>query len=79
MVTLTKKQVQEQLLRFFDGDKERLKALAKSCKELGFPIGDNIESIVKYPEHFSLLITYSDLGILSKLTDSLEVLKQKGK
>jgi len=79
MSTITKKQVQEQLLRFFNNDKERLKRFAKSCKELGFPIGENIKAIQKYPEHFSLLITYSDLGVLSKLTDSLEILKQKDK
>jgi len=79
MSTITKKQVQEQLLRYFEGDKSRLKKLAKSCNELGFPIGENISAIQKHPGHFSLLISYSDLGILSKLTDSLEVLKQKEK
>ena len=76
-MAITKQELQKQLLRFFDGDKERLKKLAVSCKAIGFPIGENIESIQKNPEHFSLLITYSDLGILSKLTDSLEVLKGK--
>lgn len=76
-MAITKQDLQKQLLRFFEDDKERLKKLATSCKILGFPIGENIESIQKNPEHFSLLITYSDLGILDKLTNSLEILKGK--
>ena len=70
------KSLQSQLLKYFDGDKSRLLKLAESCEILGFKIRDNIDSISKNPEQFSLLITYSDLGILSKLTDSLKKLKQ---
>lgn len=75
--TVTKEDLGKQLLNYFGGDVNRVKTLASSCKALGFTLGENLESIGKNPEHFSLLITYSDLGILSKLTDSLEVLKQK--
>ena len=76
-MAITKQDLQKQLLRFFEGDKERLRKLANSCKVLGFPIGENIESIRKNPEHFQILITFSDLGMLEKITDSLEVLKGK--
>ena len=76
-MAITKQDLQKQLLRFFDGDKERLRKLANSCKVLGFPIGENIESIRKNPEHFQILITFSDLGMLEKITNSLEILKGK--
>jgi len=68
--------LQSQLLKYFDGDKSRLIRLAESCEIIGFRIRDNIDAISKHPEQFSLLITYSDLGILSKLTDSLKQLKE---
>ena len=70
-------ELQRQLLNYFGGDKKRLVALADGCNEIGFPIRDNIESISKNPEHFAILITYSDLGILGKLTDSIKKLKGK--
>ena len=76
-MAITKQELQKQLLRFFEGDKNRLKKLAVSCKELGFPIGENIESIQKNPEQFQILITFSDLGMLEKITNSLEILKEK--
>jgi len=68
--------LQKQLLNFFGGDKVRLKRFALDCESIGFKLRDNIDAIVKYPEHFSLLISYSDLGILSKLADSLNILKE---
>ena len=74
---LTTKQVTEQLLRYFNGDMERVKLLAKGCNAIGFKISENLESIQKNPEQFMLLITYSDLGILGKLADTLIVLKGK--
>ena len=76
-MAVTKQELQKQLLRFFEGDKNRLKKLATSCKILGFPIGENIESIQKNPEQFQILITFSDLGMLEKITNSLEILKEK--
>ncbi len=76
-MALTAKDVQEQLLRYFNGDIERVKLLVKGCNALDFKISDNLESIQKNPEHFTMLITYSDLGILGKLADTLAVLKGK--
>ena len=70
-------QLGKQLLNYFDGDKSRVQELGRCCKAIGFPISENVEVISKNPEHFMLLITYSDLGILSKLADSLDKLKQK--
>ncbi|NOQ31134.1 MAG: hypothetical protein GQ570_08440 [Helicobacteraceae bacterium] len=72
------KELSKQLLNYFNGDKERVKELGRACKSIGFPIGENVDIIAKQPEHFMLLVTYSDLGILGKLADSLEILK-KGK
>jgi len=77
MATLTKQELGQQLLRYFDGDRTRVKLLADGCKEIGFPLGDNLEAISKNPAEFMLLITYSDLGVLPKLTEVLKKLKGK--
>lgn len=74
-MAITIKDVQDQLTRYFNGDKEKVKQLAKDCNAIGFKISENIESIQKNPEQFTLLITYSDLGILGKLTETLTKLK----
>ena len=70
-------ELSKQLLNYFDGDKDRVKELGRCCREIGFPISDNIEAISKHPEQFALLITDSDLGILGKLADSIHTLKGK--
>jgi len=71
------KQLQKQLLNYFDGNKERVKNLAQGCQAIDFPIRENIDAIVSHPEQFALLITYSDLGILDKLAKTLTILKEK--
>jgi len=75
--TLTPKQIQEQLLRYYQGDIKKVKELVRCCNAIDFKISENIEAVIKYPEHFSLLVTYSDLGLLGKLADSLTKLKGK--
>ena len=75
-MALTTKDVQAQLTRYFDGDVSRVKELARGCNAIGFKISENLEAISKNPEQFTLLISYSDLGILGKLADTLDVLKQ---
>jgi len=69
--------LQQQLLTFFSNDKSRLKSFAQNCELIGFKLRDNIDAIVEFPEHFSLLISYEDLGILPKLAGSLNILKGK--
>jgi len=74
-VALIAKDLQEQLTRYFDGDIERVKTMAKGCNAIGFKMSEHLEAISKNPEAFMILITYSDLGILGKLADSLNKLK----
>ena len=74
---VTKGDLQKRLLRYFDGDKERVKRLATGCRAVGFDIGTNIKAIQEHPEQFMTLISFSDLGFLDKLTETLEVLKGK--
>lgn len=76
-MALTPKQIQDQLLRYFNGDVKRVKELVRCCNALDLKISENIELIAKNPEHFALIITYSDLGILGKLVDTLNILKGK--
>lgn len=77
-MAITAKDLQEQLTRYFNGDIKRVKEMARGCNAIGFKMSDHLEEISKNPELFMILITYSDLGILGKLADSLELLK-KGK
>jgi len=77
-MALTTKDLQDQLTRYFNGDVERVKTMAKGCNAIGFKMSEHLEEISKNTEAFMILITYSDLGILGKLADSLELLK-KGK
>jgi len=74
-MAITPKDLQEQLTRYFNGDIERVKAMAKGCNAIGFKMSEHLEAISKNPEEFMILITYSDLGILGKLADSLNKLK----
>ena len=73
-----KKQLVQQLLRHYGNDAIQVKRLGLDCKAIGFDLGieKNIDAIADKPEWFLLIITYSDLGILTKLRDVLEQLKQ---
>ena len=73
-----KKQLIQQLLNYFEGDKTRVKRLGDGCKAIGFSLSEekNIDAVIANPEAFTTIISYSDLGILGKLTDVLEVLKK---
>jgi len=76
-MALTTKDLQDQLTRYFNGDVNRVKTMVRGCNAIGFKMSDHLEEISKNPESFMILITYSDLGILGKLADSLEKLKGK--
>ena len=75
MAQLTKEELGAKLLRYFKGDRARVKSLADGCKSIGFPLAQNMDAISKHPEHFLLLVSYSDLGILTKLKETLDILK----
>ena len=71
------------LLRHFEGDSSKVKELGRGCKAIGFPIAENLDKVVTiegktiaFTPHFILLITYSDLGLLGKLADSLEEMRK---
>lgn len=76
-MAITTKDLQDQLTRYFNGDINRVKTMAKGCNAIGFKMSEHLEEISKNPEAFMILITYSDLGILGKLADALEKLKTK--
>jgi len=69
--------LQNKLLRYWNGDKERVKQMATDCKTIGFPLGENLEAIAEHPEQFMLLITYNDMGVLNKLAQALRTLQGK--
>lgn len=85
--TVTAKELQPYLIRACGGDVERVKLLAKNCKTIGLPIGENIDALVEtdsgnvvFTPELVLLISYSDMGILGKLTEVIEnVQKKQGK
>ena len=70
------KQLQKQLLKYL-GSKEKLKQFAEECRTIGLPLREYVDSIEKYPEYFSDIIVYHELGLLEKLTKSLKKLKQE--
>ena len=70
------KQLGEQLTRYL-GSTEKVKQMAKDCKSIGFTMSEHLQGIKDNPEHFMMLITYSDLGVLDKLAESLNKLKKE--
>lgn len=74
MSTITKQQLQKQLLAHF-GNKVVLKDFAENCRYFDFPLGDNIDKLASNMEAFNTLITWQDLGILPKLVETLKTIK----
>ena len=71
MESQNKKLLQQSLLRHYNNDREQVKRFAIECKDFGFDLGHpKVYNIIKEkPEFFTTLITYSDLGILSKINE----------
>jgi len=67
----------DQLLIYFNQDMNRLVRLGNGLRMLGIDTSNEVhlDRIAQNPEHFMLIITYSDLGILDKMTDSVNILK----
>ena len=72
-----KKLLIQQLKNYFHGDMTRVQALANDCKFIGFSLGEekNMDAIAEKPEMFMVLMTFSDLGIISKMKKTTEELK----
>lgn len=66
-----------QLLAYFGNDTNRLMKLSKGLKTVGIDVNQEyiLDSIAANPEYFLTLVTYADLGILEKLTDSVDIIK----
>ena len=66
-----------QLMQYFDQDTARLVTLGDSMRMLGLDTNDELtlDRIAAHPEHFAQIITYTDLGLLPKLKESVDVLK----
>jgi len=66
-----------QLLVHFEQDISRLTKLGNGLRMLGIDTNDSdtLDRISAYPEYFTTLISYSELGLLSKLEESVKVIK----
>ncbi len=73
----TRRRFGSQLTKYL-GNKERVKIFAKECKSIGLDIGnpDIIRNIAKKPEYFTVLISYSELGLLKKLGEAVIKIKE---
>ncbi len=69
------KHLSDALTRHFDGDTDKVKKMATECKTIGFTMSEHLDHIEKNPEQLLLLVTYSDLGVLGKLAESINKLK----
>jgi len=72
-----KEQLVAQLLSYYSNDVTRLQKMSAGLKLVGIDVNDEyiLDSIAANPEHFLTLITYADLGILEKLTTSVNIIK----
>ena len=77
--SVKKSQLIEQLMNYFEQDKSRLLRLGDGLRLLGLDTNDAhlLDKIAERPEVFATLISYSDLGLLSKLKEVVDILKEK--
>ncbi len=76
-----REQFQKSLLRHYKGDIALAKAFIKELRDMGLDISNEeiINEIFQKPHHLTLLITYSDLGMLRKIGESLNGLRKTTK
>jgi len=76
-VSVKKNQLINQLLIYFNQDMSRLHRLGDGLRMLGIDTNDSatLDRIAANPEFFTTLISYSDLGLLSKLRESVDTIK----
>ncbi len=78
MVVSTKKQqLIDQLMRYYNNDQSKVILLGQALKMLGLNTDDEafLHRIEQYPEAFTTIITMSDLGILDKVREQVDILK----
>jgi len=71
-----KQRLASQLTKYL-GNRNKVKIFAQECKVVGLNLGniETIKTIAEKPEWFSVLLTYSELGLLSKLGSAIKALK----
>ena len=72
-----KRRLGSQLTKYL-GSKDKVKVFAGECKQVGLNLGDInvIKNIANEPEWFSVLLSYSELGLLPRLGDAIMALKK---
>ena len=67
----------DQLMIYYNNDQTRLVQLGDALRMLGIDSNDEatLNRIAENPAHFTQIITYTDLGLLQKLKESVDVLK----
>jgi len=60
------------------GTKDKVRTFAKECKAVGLNIGDDevIIGIAKEPEWFTVILSYSELGLLKRLGTAIHKIKE---
>ncbi len=60
------------------GGREKVKVFVKECRQVGLDLGDPkiIKSIAKNIEWFTVLLNYSQLGLLPKLGQAITKIKE---
>ncbi len=73
----TRQRFGSQLTKYL-GSRQRVKDFSKECKAIGLDIGNPeiIRNIAKEPEWFTILLSYSELGLLKRLGSA--IIKIKG-
>jgi len=76
-----RKKFQQSLLRYFDGNKILAKEFIKECRSFDLDLSDEevLNEIHAKPHHLTLLLTYSNLGLLRKIAESVDGLKPQNK
>ncbi len=72
-----KQRLASQLTKYL-GSRDKVKVFAGECKSVGLNLGDInvIKQISSNPEWFTVLLTYSELGLLKKLGGAVTKLKE---
>ena len=72
-----KRRLGSQLTKYL-GSRDKVKVFARECKAVGLELGDInvIKQISQEPEWFSVILSYSELGLLPRLGTAISKLKE---
>ena len=72
-----KRRLGSQLTKYL-GSRDKVKVFARECKDVGLDLGkiETIKNISAHPEWFSVLLSYSELGLLPRLGSAINKLKE---